>query len=85
MANNIHRQIEQYEKHPTYARVSITDFGIIYLVNDTPHIQGTTITGWRAHELIETSWRYNRIKLVYKLPDYAEPNVWYRNGQRRQD
>ena len=79
--NKIRKMIEAYEKHPTYVRISVTGYGIIYFENDIPSIHGTQITGWRSREVLETSIACDRMTLVYKLPDYAKPNVWYRNGK----
>lgn len=79
--NKIRKEIEAYEKHPTYVRISVSGYGIIYFKNDTPCMQGKRITEWRAHELLGTPLSCNRITLVNNLPDYAQPNKWYRNGK----
>jgi hypothetical protein len=78
--NKIRKQIEAYEKHPSYVRVTVTGVGTIYFKNDTPIIQGTRITEWRAHEMMECPpLACNRITHIDKLPSYADTNKWYKN------
>lgn len=79
--SKIRRQIEAYEKHPTYVRLTITGFGSVYFKNDMPIFNGPTIVGWRAHEMMEESIACNRITFINKLPEYAKTNIWYKNGK----